>query len=255
MARRLRLAVQFAAFTALGVAAQSVEAACTFGSSYGAEPSLQQSFNSLLGAGSVNAVADCIDNGADAAWTTASVNAGATIVLELAGNAGSNVFGIYDLNDSSRRVDVFQGIDGAGDSALIQITGSAGNYTLSVTEDQVTRTLLLAQSSFGFYLLGANGPLFSHATDNPGDADYMYAYQGNGDVFIGGPFSVMQTVFRPSDYLLAWEDLRHGDNDYQDFVVLTRSVAPVTPVPLPSAAWLIISGLVGLVGVARPKSA
>jgi len=250
-ARRLRLAVQVAAFTVLGVATQYADAACTFGPSWGGEPSLQQSFDSLLGAGSINAVSGCIGNGADAAWRTASPFAGATIVLELAGNASSNIFGIYDLNDTSRRVDVFQGNDGAGDSALIQLTGSAGNYSISVTEDQGTRTLSLGNSStFGFYLLGATGPLYSDSTDNAGGLDYLYAYQGNGDVFLGGPFSIIQTMFRPTDFLLAWEDLRNGDNDYQDFVVLTRSV---TPVPLPAALPLFSLGLAGLIGLRRKR--
>lgn len=251
MVKGRQIGLAAAVLVGLGLAASQAQAACTFGAS--GEPSLQQSFDSLLGAGQLSASNDCLADGTDAQWTTSSLYSGATVVLELAGNAGTNIFGVYDLNNPNNRIDIFQGIDGAGDSALIQLTGSPGNYSVTVTEDQTQRALNLTGSSFGFYLQGANGTFFSDSTDNGGGVDYMYAYQGTGDTFVGGPFTIVQTVFRPSDYLLAWEDLPNGDRDFQDFVVLTRSIVPA--VPLPPALLVFASGLVGLAGFARRRNA
>lgn len=251
MVKGRSIGLSAAVLATLGFCATQAQAACTFGVS--SEPTLQQSFDTLLGPGQLSAANDCLAEGVDAAWTTSARNSGATVVLELAGNAGSNIFGVYDLNNPGNRVEIFQGIDGAGDSALIRLTGGPGAYTLSITEDQQTRTLNLTDSAFGFYLQGANGTFYSRSSDNGGGVDYMYAYQGTGDTFVDGPFSIVETVFRSSDYLLAWEDLPNGDRDFQDFVVLTRSIVPA--VPLPPAALVFASGLVGLAGFARRRIA
>lgn len=238
-----------------------VHAACTFGAPNG-ELTLQQVFDGpisptqpgLFGPGQLSAANDCMADGSDARWTTDPGSfGGATIVLELAGNRGSNRFGIYDLDDPTQRLEVFQGGDAAGDSALIQISGTAGHYTVSVEEDGDVRSIELDDAAFGFYLMGANGTLYSNSADNAGGADYMYAYQGTGDHFTGGPFSVRGSIFAPSDYLLAWEDLPQGDRDYQDFLVLMRNTTP-SPVPVPAAAWLLISALAGGSLVARRRT-
>ncbi|MDT8283582.1 MAG: hypothetical protein RQ982_12350 [Gammaproteobacteria bacterium] len=53
------------------------------------------------------------------------------------------------------------------------------------------------------------------------------------------------------DYILAWEDLKFlGDRDYNDLVL---RVSGVSIVPVPTAAWLFISGLFALITVSRRR--
>lgn len=55
------------------------------------------------------------------------------------------------------------------------------------------------------------------------------------------------------DYVIAWEDLKKlGDRDYNDLVV---RVSGASVVPVPAAAWLFASGLLGLAAGATRKKA
>ena len=246
------LMMRAAVVAALAMSARGAYATCTFGAS--SEPTLQASFNTLLGASAPNAVNDCVAEGADARWTTTT--GGATILLEIAGNANQNRFGIYDLgaadpNSAASRIEIFQGNDGVGSTASISLTQVGSGYRVTVVEDGQSRSLNVASATFGFYLQGqSNRRYFSDTTDTTADpgVDHLYAYRGTGGTFQTGPAA--NTVFGPSDYILAWEDLPTGssDRDFQDFVALIRNV---TPVPLPTAVWLLASGLIGLAGVAR----
>jgi hypothetical protein len=238
--------------TALGMslAASAASATCSFG--VGSEPSLQQSLDTLLGAGAVDTGSDCVAEGADAVWTTQS--GGATLLLEIAGNANANRLGVYDPSTGLRR-EIFQGNDGIGSSATLSLSAGGSGYLLSIVEDGQTRILTLTSPEFGFYLQrGSDAALrfYSDTGDNAADpgVDHLYAYQGDGEVFLSG--AAAGTVFGVSDYILAWEDLKSSepgyDRDYQDMVVLVRSIVPV---PLPAAVWLLLSGLIGVAGIAR----
>src|SRR4030095_867555 len=92
-----RHVLRIAAAAALLAAGSQAQAVCTFGGS--GEPSLQSGFHSILGGGATNASVACVADGADDAWTTVGSIGAIDIVLELAGNAQSNTFGLYDLND------------------------------------------------------------------------------------------------------------------------------------------------------------
>lgn len=229
-------------------------AICTFGGP-GNEQTLQGVFNSLLGSSAPNAVTSCVNDGTDAAWVTDGP-AAATIVIELAGFANQNRFGIYDpLNptDTSRQLQIFGGSAGAGASASITFSGNT--VTIGWPGTSNTRTATYGSSVFGFYLRSPeNGGTFyfSDTSRNPDGVDHMYAYQGNGSTFIGGPPGINGQVFATNGVLLAWEDLQTGgDLDYQDFVVYARSV---TVVPLPAAAWLLGSALLMLPFFGRRKA-
>ena len=252
-----RTVVQAAVLAAVGLGAQQAQAACTFGGS--GEPSLQASFGTLLGADAPDVMADCLADGADAKWSTVGAVGGIDIVLELAGNADTNSFGLYDLNNPNRRLSIFEGNDAANSTATVQLRLMGnGMWRASVLEvnnpgDSTSWQHLngLASSAFGFYLSTAsNGTFFSQTSRNADGVDHLYAYQGNGAVFLSGPLA--DVVFTPNDFLLAWEDLSGGgDLDFQDFVVVVQDIQPV---PLPAALWLFASGLIGLAGVARRRA-
>lgn len=248
--------VQAAIAAGLALAAGQSYAACTFGNS--GEPALQGTFNTLLGNGVLDAGSDCVADGADVAWSTVGTSASSSILIELAGNAASNNFGVYDLNDPSRRLSIFEGNDDSGDFANLRLAQLVnGSWRVSVRErnnsDDPTgwTAMTLATGAFGFYLgTAAQGTFFSNTALNTDRQDHLYSYGGTGTEFLSGPLA--GEVFAPEDYIFAWEDLLGGgDRDYQDFVAVVQDV---TPVPLPTAVWLFASGLIGLAGVARRRA-
>ncbi|WP_129779363.1 DUF4114 domain-containing protein [Peristeroidobacter soli] len=240
--------LQLVSLAALGLAAAQANALCTFDGS--AEPSLQGSFNSLLGANTLSATASCLDDGDDAAWTTVGSIGQIDIMLELAGNADTNVFGVYDLNNPNARLSIFDGAASAGDQAILRLRQTVNGWRVSVQEVGATTWAhqFISTSAFGFYLsVQGEGTFYSQTAHNADGVDHMYAYQGTGTPFLSGPLA--GEFFSRQDYILAWEDLLGGgDRDYQDFVAVVQDI---TPVPLPTAVWLLISGLVGLAGVSR----
>jgi hypothetical protein len=237
--------LQLTTLAALGLAAAQANALCTFGGS--SEPSLQGSFNSMLGANTLSATTACLDDGADAAWTTVGSIGEIDIVLELAGNASTNVFGVYDLNDPNARLSIFDGAASAGDQAVLRLRQTVDGWRLSVQElgSSTWTHQFISTSAFGFYLnVQGEGTFYSQSARNADNVDHLYAYQGTGTPFLTGPLA--GELFSRQDYILAWEDLLGGgDRDYQDFVAIVQDI---TPVPLPTAVWLLISGLVGLAG-------
>lgn len=204
----------------------------------------------MLGANTLSATTSCVDDGDDAAWTTVGSVGAIDIVLELAGNAATNNFGVYDLNSPGVRLSVFDGLDTVGDQAILRLRQTVNGWRVSVQEvgDPTWTHQFISTSAFGFYLsTQSNGTFFSQTARNADGGDHMYAYQGTGTPFLSGPLS--GEIFTTQDYILAWEDLAGGgDRDYQDFVAVVQDI---TPVPLPTAVWLMISGLVGLAGVSR----
>lgn len=241
-------------------------AACSFGTPSGSEVTLQGVFDDMFGAANApSAVSSCVPEPQDALWHTESSVGSATILVEIAGNQNGNTLGIYDSTSTLNSLQIFSGPASAGSRAYITVSGAPGAYHVQV--DRFTQSgyvgsvsSTFASASFGFYLQQAGGTgarLYSESFRNPGmngnasQQDYMYAYTGNGATFRTGslyaPDSVEGTSFGASDAIIAWEDLTTGsDRDYQDMVVLLRDIVPgVAPVPLPAAAWLFGSALLG----------
>lgn len=249
MKRQLQTAaVQLTSIAALALAGAQAHALCTFGTS--GEASLQGSFDALLGTGTLDATTACVDDGDDAAWSTIGSVGQIDIVLELAGNASTNSFGVYDLNDPNARLTIFDGNDSVGDQAVLRLRQTVDGWRVSVQESGARgwNHQFISTGAFGFYLsTQSNGTFFSQSSRNVDGVDHLYAYQGTGTPFLGGPLS--GEVFARQDYLLAWEDLvGGGDRDYQDFVAVVQDI---NPVPLPTPVIMLMSGLIGLAGVSR----
>ena len=241
--------MRYALLAALGLAAAQANALCTFGGS-GGEPSLQGSFNSLLGANTLSATGSCLDDGDDATWSTVGSIGQIDIVLELAGNASTTTFGVYDLSNPNSRLSIFDGADTVGDTAILRLRETVDGWRVSVMElgEAGWAHQSISTSAFGFYLsVQGQGTFYSQTERNADGVDHLYAYQGTGTPFLTGP--LRREIFSSEDYILAWEDLNGGgDRDYQDFVAVVQDI---TPVPLPTPVLLLISGLVGLAGVSR----
>lgn len=255
----------------VGLAASPLaSAACAVGSSFGGETSLQAIFDDMFGAPTApSVVADCVMDPGDALWSTVDSVGSATILVEVAGNANGNAFGIYDSSDAANSLQIFSGPASTASRAFITVSGGAGAYVVTIDRFENgayagTVSSSFGSSVFGFYLQqpsAAGGQRFySESYRNPGrngDAsltDYLYSYRGNDAQFLFGsafaPDIVEGSAFAPNDAILAWEDLSGGsDGDFQDLVVLVRDIIPV---PLPAAVWLLLSGF-GLVGLAARR--
>lgn len=180
----------------------------------------------------------------DVLWNLAGAQASATIVLEIAGNAGNNTFGFYDSTDSTKKAQLFAGAASSGSKVYVKFNGT----TLQSSADNVNFSNVsgggFGSTTFGFYLQGPAGTFYSDPTLN-GGKDNLVAYQG----FDGRKLSVAgnPTDWDSKSFVLGWEDLNlsNSDKDYNDLVLL---VSQITPVPEPSTyvagALLLIPVLV-----------
>jgi hypothetical protein len=241
-------------------------AACVIGP--GDAPNLQTIFNNITQAGqgtdsNVTASTDCLPDANDSYWQISATGGSiSTTVIEVAANAGTNTFGIFD-SGSTEMVQLFDGSATTGNQVLVGIADDGSVYKNFVD----TGINFLGGNNFGYYLgTASNGTFYSDTALNTADGmDHMLAYQGVGDTVKIGPWAA--GPWGPNEFILAWEDLLFAnggasvscntincggaDGDYNDFVVMVESV---TPVPVPAAVWLFGSGLLGLVGIARRRA-
>jgi hypothetical protein len=191
---------------------------------------LQTALNSIttapLNASSVNVTTDDLPEGGDSYWQIGgSGGSVSTILIELAGFASTNKFGIYDRADPTKKVELFDGAATVGAQKLLSILANG-----SVVVNFVATGTVFAANNFGYYLDSsaqtAGGMFYSDTTLNADQTDHMVAYQGEGDIIQVPPFSA--GPWGANEYALAWEDLAGGgDRNFTDMVVLVESVSPV----------------------------
>lgn len=208
---------------------------------------------------SVNVVTDQLVP--DEYWNiTGSGVAASQFIIELAGFAGVNSFGVYDPS-TLLRAEIYSGIATAGDIATLSLFDNFnGTYSVIVSFFDASTGIFsggdtgidFQSQTFGFYLDstggGAAGGLwYSDTSLNTDGVDHMAAYRGTGDE-IKLP-STAPDIWTGNEYILAWEDLAGGgDRDYVDMVLMIESVRPI---PEPGILALLGLGLLGMVGGRR----
>lgn len=208
--------------------------------------SLQTILNNITndGSSSVNVNTDQVS--ADKYWQlSASGASAATMIIEVAGYAGSNTFGIYDGANPANTVTLFNGAATGGDQTFVSIKATGAVWV----NGSATGTVF-SGPTFGYFLLSPAGTFYSNDALNPGGTDHMVAFQGTGDIVtLPGNYPGEWTT---NQYILGWEDLPVGDNDFDDMVLM---VDLVKPVPEPTTLGLMGLGLLGLMAAARRKKA
>lgn len=198
----------------------ALSAHATFVNLAGSETSLQQ----IVAGTTINVTNDQL---ASDSYFTASSLTGA-MVIEIAGYAPNNSFGIYKQGSPGTTLEIFSGAAGAGaTTALI--------------------SLPMGWSGFGFYLANtsANFVWYSDASLNAGGMlDHFVTYQG----IAGQTMTASGITFGTNDYLIGIEDLNLGDADYNDMVVKVH----LNSVPDSSATLALMGlGLAAVVAVRR----
>ena len=178
----------------------------------------------------VNRVQDAGIGITDQVWTAPAGGVISTLILEIAGNAGGNSFGIYNLADKNTRVSAFNGSDSAVNTATI-VVPSAWN------------------GLFGFYLANGSSAFYSRESDN-GGKDNMVTLKTAQSVTLNpslvtkwGGSSPQNVTWSPGEFLLAWEDLTIGggaEPDFQDMIVKVNAVPVPEPTTMIAGALLLL---------------
>jgi len=162
--------------------------------------------------------------------TTISGNSTLTLMLEVAGFAGSNAYGLYNANDPSATPVLFQVFPGGATPGWFASAhfGAGGSLVVSLFDDNAllqgqTVYAGVNKNSFGFYIQGPGGTFYSQDSRNGGTANVL-TFAGTGQ--------------NAGNWWECFDDQPYnsGDHDFDDGIIFVESVNP-TPTTTHSSTW------------------
>lgn len=150
-----------------------------------------------------------------------------SLLLEEAGFANINTFGIYDTV-TQQNFEIFSGVAEVGSQFNASITSDNELLIGDLTYD--------LEGPISFYL-GRNGRRRSeifYSNDSHRGVSQALVYQGSGQQL---SFNGIETTFTDSSYIIGFEDKKasRSDRDYNDLAVFAQAISRL-PEPIPVAA-------------------